>query len=234
MDTSQNFENLKMAVIDNSKSKSWELAVQEWEIIECKIAKDEENEPVKTTCVCGKTHLKYLFTIKNKENDNILFPIGSTCINKFKRDDLDYEITVYEDMFKLIRAVESKKYIELNSNLFTRKLIKYLYDKDVFKPNKYNGYSKEADYLFMVDMFNKRNKDEIDELSQKKINAIMINAIIPFVRSKIKVNTNTVTPVCPRCGKPMVVRTAKQGRNAGKDFLGCSDYPNCRYTKNID
>ncbi len=40
--------------------------------------------------------------------------------------------------------------------------------------------------------------------------------------------------LCPRCGAPLVVRTAKKGPNAGSRFLGCSRYPDCRYTKNID
>lgn len=35
-------------------------------------------------------------------------------------------------------------------------------------------------------------------------------------------------PDCPLCGKPMVLRTAKSGRNAGSQFWGCSDYPNCK------
>ena len=40
--------------------------------------------------------------------------------------------------------------------------------------------------------------------------------------------------LCPRCGAPLVVRTAKKGPNAGSQFLGCSRYPDCRYTRNID
>jgi restriction system protein len=35
-------------------------------------------------------------------------------------------------------------------------------------------------------------------------------------------------PSCPLCGKPMVLRTARTGREAGKQFWGCSDYPDCR------
>ena len=34
-------------------------------------------------------------------------------------------------------------------------------------------------------------------------------------------------PVCPKCGQPMVLRTAKTGRNAGHQFWGCSTYPDC-------
>lgn len=33
---------------------------------------------------------------------------------------------------------------------------------------------------------------------------------------------------CPRCNHELVVRTGKNGQ-----FLGCSNYPNCKYTKNI-
>ena len=40
--------------------------------------------------------------------------------------------------------------------------------------------------------------------------------------------TSTSSPVCPRCGSPMVLRTASKGANAGNRFWGCSNYPNCR------
>ena len=40
--------------------------------------------------------------------------------------------------------------------------------------------------------------------------------------------------VCPRCGAPMVVRTARRGDRAGKQFYGCSNYPKCRAIFNID
>jgi four helix bundle suffix protein len=35
-------------------------------------------------------------------------------------------------------------------------------------------------------------------------------------------------PACPLCGKPTVLRTAKSGKNAGKQFWGCTAYPDCR------
>jgi len=35
---------------------------------------------------------------------------------------------------------------------------------------------------------------------------------------------------CPTCGKPMVLRTARKGPNAGSQFQGCSGYPECRAT----
>ena len=41
-------------------------------------------------------------------------------------------------------------------------------------------------------------------------------------------------PVCPRCGAELILRTAKKGVNAGKQFYGCSAFPKCRYIKNIE
>lgn len=35
-------------------------------------------------------------------------------------------------------------------------------------------------------------------------------------------------PVCPQCGKTMVLRTAKSGKNTGQQFWGCSTYPDCK------
>ena len=40
--------------------------------------------------------------------------------------------------------------------------------------------------------------------------------------------------VCTRCGKALVLRTAKKGENAGNQFYGCSGFPNCRYVKNLE
>jgi DNA topoisomerase-1 len=34
--------------------------------------------------------------------------------------------------------------------------------------------------------------------------------------------------ICPKCGKPLVIRTSRFGR-----FYACSDFPKCRYTENI-
>ena len=35
--------------------------------------------------------------------------------------------------------------------------------------------------------------------------------------------------ICPRCGSTLVARHGKNG-----DFMGCSGYPKCRFTKKIE
>ena len=44
----------------------------------------------------------------------------------------------------------------------------------------------------------------------------------------------TETVLCPRCGAQMVKRKAQKGKNAGKYFYGCSNYPKCRGIINIE
>ena len=39
--------------------------------------------------------------------------------------------------------------------------------------------------------------------------------------------------LCPKCNAPMILRTATKGANQGKQFYGCSNFPNCRAIVNI-
>ena len=39
--------------------------------------------------------------------------------------------------------------------------------------------------------------------------------------------------ICPRCGANLVIREVKKGVNAGSVFLGCSNFPRCRYTQSL-
>lgn len=45
--------------------------------------------------------------------------------------------------------------------------------------------------------------------------------------------TDEIAILCPKCGAPMVKRTALKGPRAGKPFYGCSNYPNCRSIVNL-
>jgi len=40
-------------------------------------------------------------------------------------------------------------------------------------------------------------------------------------------------PTCPKCGKPLVLRTVRRGARAGSQFWGCSGYPECRGTRDL-
>lgn len=44
----------------------------------------------------------------------------------------------------------------------------------------------------------------------------------------IQVSAKVDTKVCPKCGAEMMLRKARKGKNAGKEFWGCSGFPKCR------
>ena len=173
------FKTLMNEVIDKSESDNWEDAVEEWKIIDC-----EEDEYCSEICICGKEDLRYLYTIQNKINDNILFPIGSSCIKRFGREDLRHETSIYEQMFKLLHAVKDHKFISFTSELFSRKLLKYLYDEGAFN-TKYNNYYGHDDYKFMLKMFNTKDKSSITIKQDKKIKAIIVNSIKPYLINRL-------------------------------------------------
>ncbi len=54
-----------------------------------------------------------------------------------------------------------------------------------------------------------------------------------YVASSAAAPAPTQTLFCPRCGSKMVLRTAKKGRRAGKQFWGCSTYPRCHCIINV-
>ena len=52
-------------------------------------------------------------------------------------------------------------------------------------------------------------------------------ATIPADRKIQPVSPEVAVPACPKCGKPMVSRIARQGSRAGQSFWGCGDFPTC-------
>lgn len=48
------------------------------------------------------------------------------------------------------------------------------------------------------------------------------------IRNIDTLKLNVTNNICPRCGKNLIVRHEKNG-----DFMGCEEYPNCKFTKKI-
>ncbi len=85
-------------------------------------------------------------------------------------------------LFNLYHAVAKKQFMQLDTQLFSRKLIDYLYRNGAFNNEKYN---KDNTRDFMLKMFNKRDKESIAPEQHKRINAIILNQIKPFVKHEL-------------------------------------------------
>jgi len=170
------YNNLIKTIIDSSNANNWDSAVLEWDIIDC--IEDDSND---SSCVCGKENIKYLYRIENINNGNEVFPIGSTCIKKFGREDLNEKTSISEKMFQLLHAIEDNRFISLTSEFFSKKLLRHFYEEDVFESNHYNRFNPENDYNFMLDMFNKRS--EPTEKQASKIRGIIVVSIKPYLEN---------------------------------------------------
>lgn len=153
VEKSQYSKNLIKVVVDNSESKDWKSAVDEWKIIDV-----VEDEKLEESCICGKEHLRYLFTIKNEENGRKLYPIGRLCIKKFERKELKDEVNIKEQLFKLLHAVEDNEFLQLSSEYFSRKLLHYLYEAGAFKATQWNDNDPKKTINFYVICLTKRRE----------------------------------------------------------------------------
>jgi len=181
MKNSPCYENWIQQVINNSVSANWETALLEWKLYDF-----EEDKTLLSSCICGKEKLRYLFTIRNINNGRILYPIGSSCTKRFERKDLDEVVTMKEELFRLLHDLEKGEYIKLSSDLFSRRLLNHFFEEGVFRSNSYNGFDPESDYFFLLKMFNRRDKNNLALAQSKKISAIIMNAVRPYLRSILR------------------------------------------------
>jgi len=75
-----------------------------------------------------------------------------------------------------------------------------------------------------------------DSELQSVVEALRIRAL-PSSRATRKLHIESLgqrhssNTICPKCGSALIVRVAKSGANAGRQFYACSAFPKCRYTK---
>lgn len=66
-----------------------------------------------------------------------------------------------------------------------------------------------------------------EELTQM-IQSVQANQPIPS-----PVSQSTIEMHCPNCQSKLVLRKAKRGIKAGRQFYGCGNFPRCRYTQDL-
>lgn len=69
-------------------------------------------------------------------------------------------------------------------------------------------------------------KKQITQFAQG-IDAIVLPPNIAQIHKKNIALSHTPVGTCPKCGNDLVARTGKHG-----NFIGCSNYPNCKHTQN--
>jgi restriction system protein len=67
---------------------------------------------------------------------------------------------------------------------------------------------------------------------KKLMEYVNLSGLDKVISSRPFFGTN-VSEKCPNCGGNLVLRTAHNGVHAGNNFYGCSNYPKCKFIRNV-
>ncbi len=130
----------------------------------------------------------------------------------------------------IISTLQNREYVTLESKRFYptdvgRIVIKFLTDH----------FTKYVDYDFTANL-----EDELDAVArgEKEWVPLMRDFWDPFTKLIVEkeetvqrkdVTQEALDEKCPECEKPLSIRLGRNGR-----FIGCTDYPTCSYTRNLN
>lgn len=158
--------------------------------------------------ICPKVGLKDIFFIgKGVGKDYMKY------FSKISKKHVDFLLCEPETMKPLCG-------IELDDISHTSKKS---YERDLFIKKVY----KDANFELI--RFSQKSGYSQAEF-EAALSTIIISQEVPLTHN----NDNLVTTaICPKCNIPMVLRKSSKGQNAGKEFYGCRNYPNCKEIINI-
>ena len=122
----------------------------------------------------------------------------------------------------IITVIQTRKYVEKKNKVLFPTLLGRTVSKQLCAQ-----FKEIMDYKFTAGM-----ESKLDQIAEKKAvwNSVLQEFYTPFMENvnsvmktaeKVTIQTNVK---CPNCGKPMIMRTSRQGNQ----FLGCSGYPECK------
>lgn len=130
----------------------------------------------------------------------------------------------------IIQTLQQRGYISLESKRFHITDIGEIVSKFLTK-----YFNKYVDYDFTAKL-----EDQLDEVSrgEKELVPLLREFWDPFIKlvdeiqenvSKKEVTQEDIEEKCPECSKNLSIRLGRNGK-----FIGCTGYPECNYTRNID
>ncbi len=104
---------------------------------------------------------------------------------------------------------------------------KTMMPENVVRGNDYPAYIKSKTQVLLTDA-------EVDSVCNR-LNTIKVGIpILTNLRHAQEIKNQYNHPkICPRCGGRLLERTARTGELAGQSFIGCENYPRCRFKRNL-
>ena len=130
----------------------------------------------------------------------------------------------------IIATLKTRKYVDIDSKRFYATDVGRIVSKFLTQ-----YFNQIVDYAFTAQLEN-----ELDQIAVGEANWIAVLAEFwkPFIAKvqetdegvkRSDVTQELIDEACPTCSKPLSIRLGKRGR-----FIGCTTYPECDYTRNLD
>ena len=150
--------------------------------------------------ICPKVSLNDIFYIV-RPNENVHF------FNKFFRKHVDFLLCEL-DTFKPAFGIELVKPV---SKTETR-------EADQFMADLFLSVGLPLAHVQSSEHYSEQDLTELFELAVMKVKEMRP------LRATAKTDS---VPMCPICGRMMVLRVHRNGKSAGKNYYGCVDNPHC-------
>ena len=175
-------KSLHDAVLQASKADTWDQATKEWNEVSLIF-----NGIGRSNCICGNA-IKYAYELFNNVTGQRLFPIGSDCVRHFHRLSLDQQLEEEEKLLRklenLTRKVKKKEKIKISKVDFDERLLKWFWDKGVFKANRGNQFAPEKDYQLFLEVFQGGSWTKADPKKKARLEEVLEKCIKPFLLGK--------------------------------------------------
>ena len=132
-----------------------------------------------------------------------------------------YAPTIKTILDRMYVRLENKKFYPTDLGVIVNKFLKENF-KDVIN------------YKFTADI-----EEEFDDIAENKMKwqDVLKKFYTPFEKHLVqaegatrqKIEPKATNEICPKCGKPMVIRESRRG-----PFMACSGYPECKTTFSVD
>ena len=126
---------------------------------------------------------------------------------------------------KFLKRIVNEDILMYNIIIFFNNSIDNIKSSSVYTKKSFKAY-----YNSLKDIYNEDQVQEIYQEIVKHQNLISSKEHILNVNEKLnEYNSKIENNICPKCGGKIVVRDGKYGK-----FYGCSNYPKCKFTKNME
>lgn len=126
-------------------------------------------------------------------------------------------VSIVREMFGVMHAVNAHGVIIVTVGMFTQEARNFAHDKPI---DLVEGKALAA--LVKIAQTPKPGAKSIEPEPEPEPESVEKPAKAPFDITKVK---------CPYCGAPLIKRAARRGPNAGKEFIGCTAFPKCKFTR---